>query len=100
MTIGATSRLRRTTDSFVHTVLDDELVFMDVDNGRICSLKGTGRRTWEGIGEDGAWVTVGALIEALCAEFEVDEDACLRDVAVLLEELDAAGLIELVRETR
>ena len=100
MTIGATSRLRRTTGGFVDVVLDDDLIFMDVEKSRFYSLKGTGRRTWEGIGEDGAWVTVGALTAALCAEFEVDEDACLRDVVVLLEELEAAGLIELVRETR
>ena len=100
MTISATSRLRRTTGGFVDTVLDDERVFMDVEKGRLYSLEGAGRRMWESIDEDGAWVTVGALTAALCTEFEVDEDTCLRDVAVLLAELDTVGLIELVHETR
>ena len=35
---------------------------------------------------------------ALCEEFEVDADTCLLDVAVLLQELQEAGLVELEGE--
>ena len=96
MTITATSRVRRTADVFVATTVDDELVFMDVHEGTFYSLKEAGRAVWRLIGDDGTPVTVGALVEALTAEFEVEPDACLRDVAVLLEEMSDIGLIELI----
>ena len=95
MTITLTSRVRRTADAFVDAELDDDLVFMDVEAGQFYSLKETGLAVWRLIDEGGAWVTVGALIAALTAEFAVDEETCLRDVAALLEELSAAGLVEL-----
>ena len=46
----------------------------------------------------GAWTTVGALTKALCQEFEVDEEVCLRDVGILLDEMAAADLVELVSQ--
>ena len=54
---------------------------------------------WRLLGDAGAWVTVGALVRALTEEFEVDEDTCLRDLAALLEDLSAAGLVELKTDT-
>ena len=99
MRVTPASRVRRTSDAFVDAELDDELVFMDVEKGRFYSLKETGLAVWRLLGDDGAWVTVGALVAALTEEFEVDADACLQDVAVLLEDLSAAGLVELKTDT-
>ena len=98
MTMTLTTRVRRTIDKFVDAEVDGELVFMDVGEGRFYSLKEAGIRTWRFIDEGGAWTTVGALTKALCEEFEVDEEACLRDVGVLLDEMAAAGLIELASD--
>ena len=95
MTIALTSRVRRTADAFVDAVLDDDLVLMEVATGQFYSLKETGLAAWRLIDDGGAWVTVGALIAALTAEFAVDEETCLRDVAALLEDLSAAGFVEL-----
>lgn len=97
-TITTTSRLRRTADTFVHVMMDGEMVFMDVEEGAFYSLKETGLRAWSLIDEGGAEVTVGALTKALCEVFEVDRETCLQDLAVLLEELEAVGLIDLKRE--
>ena len=99
MTITLTSRVRRTPDAFVDAVLDDDLVFLDVKAGQFYSLKGTGLAAWRLIDDSGGWVTVGALIAGLAAEFAVDEETCLRDVAALLEDLSAAGLVELRTNT-
>ena len=93
--IAPTSRVRRTVDPFVDVQLGDELVFMDVEAGQFYSLKETGLAVWRLIDDGGAWVTVGALIAALTTEFEVDEETCRRDVAALLADLAAAGLVEL-----
>ena len=98
MTMTSTTRVRRTIDKFVDAEVDGELVFMDVGEGRFYCLKETGIATWRLIDEGGAWTTVGALTKALCEEFEVDEEACLHDVGVLLDEMAAADLIELASD--
>ena len=99
MTVTQESRVRRTSDAFVDAEIDDELVFMDVEKGQFYGLKETGLAVWRLLGDDGAWVTVGALVRTLTEEFEVDEDTCLRDLTVLLEDLSAAGLVELKTDT-
>ena len=100
MTIASTTRVRRTLDEFVDTEVDGELVFMNLGEGVFYSLKEAGIRTWQLIDEGGAWTTAGALVEALCKEFEVDEETCLRDLAVMLDELEAAGLARIEHEAR
>ena len=94
MSIELTSRVRRTSDDFVAVPVDGELVFMDVLEDRLHSLEGVGLRVWELL-DGGGWVELGALVAVLCEEFEVDAPTCLRDVAVLLEELRGSGLVEL-----
>ena len=77
--------------AFVHTRVDDELVFMNVGEGRFHALRHAGIRAWELIGDRGT--TVEALVKALCEEYEVDEGTCLRDLSVLLDEMAAAGVL-------
>ena len=79
-------------DAFVHTEVDGELVFMNVGESRFYDLQDAGVRAWRLIG-DGGGTTVGALVKALCEEYEVDEDTCLRDISVLLDEMAAAGVV-------
>ena len=100
MTIALTTRVRRTVDEFVDVEVDGELVFMNLGEGAFYSLEETGVRTWQLIDEGGAWTTAGTLAEALCKEFDVDEDTCLRDLAVMLDELEAAGLARIEHEAR
>ena len=95
MTLGLTSRVRTTSDDFVDASVDGELVFMNVLEFRFHSLRDTGLRVWQLLAKDDGGVTVGVVVEALCKEFEVDADTCLKDVSVLLEELREAGLVEL-----
>ena len=94
MKITPESRVRRTPDNFVNAMLDDDLVFMDVAEGEFYGLRETGLRVWQLIDEGGASTRVQELTAALCAEFRVDEEKCLRDLAVLLDELQAAGLVQ------
>lgn len=96
-TITSETRLRRTIADFVDAEVDDELVFMDVERGRFYGIKDTGRATWELIDEDSGWCRLGEIVSALCREFEVDGEACLRDLATFLGELEEAGLVELAR---
>ena len=98
MSVELTSRVRRTSDDFVAISVDGKLVLVHVLEDRTYGLEGIGLRIWELLDGDG-WVELGAVVAALCEEFEVDASACLRDVAVLLEELRGSGLVELQRET-
>lgn len=87
------SRVRRSgSDRFVYVEVDDELVFMDVGKGTFYSLKEAGIRCWRLI--DGGGLTVGALVQGLREEYEVDEETCRRDLSVLLDELAAVGLVD------
>ena len=95
MEITSESRVRRTPDNFVNAMLDDDLVFMDVAEGQFYGLREAGLRVWQLLEDSGAWTQVQELTAALCAEFRVDEEKCLRDLAVLLDELQAVGLVEL-----
>ena len=94
MPITVDTKVRCTTEDFVHAEVDDELVFMDVERGLFYSLKDTGRAVWDLMNEDVGWHSVGALVSALCEEFEVKEETCLRDLAVLVDEMEEAGLVE------
>ena len=98
MPLELTSRVRPTSDDFVDVSVDGELVFMNVLEFRFHSLQDTGLRVWQLLGQNDGGATVGAVVAALCEEFEVDADTCLKDVAVLLEELREAGLVELQGE--
>ena len=99
MALELTSRVRRTTGDFVDASVDGELVFMNVLEMRFHSLRDTGLRVWQLLDDgDKSPVTVGTVVAALCEEFEVDADTCLRDMAVLLLELQEAGLVELEGE--
>ena len=98
MPLELTSRVRLTSDDFVDASVDGELVFMNVLEFRFHSLRDTGLRVWQLLDGDDDWATVGAVVTALCDEFEVDADTCLKDVSVLLEELREVGLVELQGE--
>lgn len=88
------SRVRRSgSDRFVYVEVDDELVFMDVGKGTFYSLKEAGIRCWRLI-DGGGCLTVGALVQGLREEYEVDEETCRRDLSVLLDELAAVGLVD------
>lgn len=95
-TIQPSSRLRRTTADFVDAMVDDELVFMDVSRGWFYSLRETGLRIWELIGEDETGrISVDDIVSTLCEEYDVDRKTCLRDTEVLIEELLEAKLVEI-----
>lgn len=94
MEIGLDSRVRRVGSQFVDSELDGELVFMNILDGEVYGLRDAALRTWKLIDEHGAWTPMDGLVASLCEEFEVDAATCLKDVAVLLDDLSTAGLAE------
>ncbi|MBD3729882.1 MAG: PqqD family protein [Sphingomonadales bacterium] len=74
----------------VQSVVDDEIVLLDLGSGQFFSLSGTGRRVWELLDNHAA---MGSLVGALLDEYEIDEPTCAREVSALLRQLETRQLV-------
>lgn len=72
--------------------LEGEAVILNLADGVYYGLDGVGARIWELLREPR---TVGSLVDAVTAEFEVDAHTASRDLAGLLADLAARGLVEI-----
>lgn len=88
--MNPSTRLRRAADTAWRRV-EDEVAIISMDANRIRLLNMVGSFLWERC--DGA--TVGDLVEAVCARYEVDPDTARRDVAAFVEDLRGRGLLTL-----
>jgi hypothetical protein len=76
--------------------LEGEAVILNLADGVYYGLDSVGARVWELLREPR---TVGSLVAAITAEFEVDADTASRDLARLLADLAARGLVEIADAT-
>lgn len=83
--------LRKINARFAETALDDEIVLMNIDNGKFYALKGTSLAIWQRI--DGTRGTA-EIANELTAEYDVDPDTCAAEVARFLEAMTGAGFVE------
>jgi hypothetical protein len=70
--------------------VEGDSVLLDIDSGEYFSLNDVGGRVWELC--DGTR-TVGAIADALCAEYDVPRDTAVADARDLLASLAEAGLV-------
>jgi hypothetical protein len=75
----------------VRTV-DRELVLLNLDNEEYYGLDETGAAVWAAL--DSA-PTIGAAVDQLLEQFDVEREVLAGDVERLLAELDARGLVEI-----
>jgi hypothetical protein len=85
-----TTRVQRARDTAWRRV-EDEVAIISMDANRIRLLNRVGSFLWERC--DNA--TVGELVDALCARYDVDADTARRDVDVFIEDLRGRGLLSL-----
>lgn len=65
-------------------IVDDEVVLLNLDSGHYYSLNESGRRVWELLdGEN----TIPDIINAICEEFDVEEQEATKDINTLIDEL-------------
>ena len=74
------------------TDLDGEKVMMNLDKGEYFMMNEVGSRIWEIISEP---INVKEIINTLCNEYEVNEEACKDTVIEFLGRLDNADLISI-----
>jgi hypothetical protein len=71
--------------------VDNQVVLLSLNGGRYYKLNGSGTRVWTLIQEHG---DLARVQDAMVTEFEDDPEEVRRDVAALVEDLRAHGLIE------
>jgi PqqD family protein of HPr-rel-A system len=74
----------------VFTLVDDDLIGLDSEQGLVHSLNETAARVWEIVERP---TSVGAICDTLEREYEVDPAVCAEQVTLLLDELRRAGLV-------
>jgi hypothetical protein len=72
--------------------LDEETVLLELKNGTYYGLNSVGSVIWEMIQQP---KSVQAVYSAVLERYSVDPETCRRDVLRMIEELQAAGLVEL-----
>jgi Coenzyme PQQ synthesis protein D (PqqD) len=76
--------------------LGGEAVILNLKTGVYHGLNEVGARIWTLIEEP---KSVKEIIEVLLQEYDVEAEQCISDLTALLEELTAAGLIDVKNET-
>jgi hypothetical protein len=82
----------RRQGGLIEAEVDGELIGLEVDQGLCYGFNGTATRIWALIEEPRR---LSELQARLLEEYEVDAETCARELKVLLEELQADGLVAL-----
>ena len=85
------SALRKRSENFVATTLDEDVLIVDLDGGELFSLSGTARTIWEAI--DGSRSESDIAFQMVQAH-EGEADCIEADVTALVNDLEKAALIE------
>lgn len=83
--------IRKTKGRFNETMIDGEVVAMNLDNGDFFSLTHTGKEIWDLIDQ---LSDRKAIIAALAESYGADRSTIAADVDTFLAQLRGAGLVE------
>lgn len=75
---------------FVAANLGEELAMLDMAHGAYLGFNATAAHLWRLLDQP---CTLGALCDAMMAEFDVDPERCRSEVAELLDQLVAQGML-------
>ena len=88
------TRLRQHPEQIVAEA-DGEVLMMHIDSGNYYGLNEVGSFLWNRLNTP---MSVRELCDAVLAEFDVDEEACVADAVRFLQGMLDDGLIERVRD--
>ena len=86
------SALIQRAERQVSCPLRDEAAILNLTTGVYYGLDPVGARIWKMLGGP---TTVADIRDALLRTYDVDAEQCERDLAAILEKLEAEGLVEL-----
>lgn len=81
----------RPSEAAMGAQVEDEMIIFERQQDRFFGVRGVGVRIWQLIGEEAH--TADDIARRLCDEFDADEATIRRDVAELVRQLAAHGLI-------
>jgi len=84
------------TQGQISSDLAGEAVILDLTSGVYYGLNEVGAKIWHLIQQP---QTIQAIQHNLLQEYDVDPEVCTQDLLQLLQELQAAGLVNLSHET-
>ena len=73
--------------------LHDEMVMMDMEQGKYFSLNQTATAIWELLEKP---LTLEELCDKLTGEYDIDQEQCIEDIKEYLEEMSRLGLIRII----
>lgn len=85
-------RIFRIPENVVSREVDGETVILDLKSGNYFGLDRVGTRVWKLLGETRS---LEAVVQAMLAEFDVEEPRLRTDLEALLGELSSRGLLEI-----
>jgi Coenzyme PQQ synthesis protein D (PqqD) len=71
--------------------LDGEAAILNLASGAYHGLDSIGAAIWNLLASP---IVVGAIVDAIVAEYDVERDRCERDLMILLGQLEERGLIQ------
>jgi Coenzyme PQQ synthesis protein D (PqqD) len=86
------SLVRHTSDVFWQDVVED-VVILSMENAHYFGAEGTGAEIWRLLEKP---IKIEDICASLVENYEIDRQTCEAEVLAFIEELNAAGLIELV----
>lgn len=81
--LSVNTRLCRHADLLAAN-MDGELVMMSLERGEYFGIGGVGPRIWELLAEPN---TIEQLVDAIRAEYDIDETTCHADIIAFVEQL-------------
>lgn len=86
-------QLRKRSDKVSSTLVDDEMVLLDLESGKFFELRDTGLAIWRALDGTG---DLTELCQKLAGEYDVDPQLCQEETERFARQLAAAGFVELV----
>lgn len=74
----------------------DEAVILGLDSGMYFGTNGVGTLVWRLVGSP---VSVSEIVDSIVAEYEVDPTQCVEDLVPFIDQLIAAGLVQVLTST-
>ena len=88
-TLTPDTLLTRNPD-LISTDMDGDTVMMSIERGEYFGIGGVGPKVWDLLAEP---TTPSAIVQTVCAEYEVEPAACAVDMDKFLAELLQGGLV-------
>lgn len=92
MDITNTTKFSKTSDKFLASEVDGEMVLMNTTNGRYLGMNSVTTDIWDLLSED---VNFGNIIERLMQEYDVDKTTCTNQTSGVLKMMHKIELIKI-----